>query len=124
MVRIVLDWEQVKIWLSATTGLSHHDFHLLLGVLLTLAFTRLLRMSLGAWTPLAIVLALELVNEAFDFTRYYIDGYPWSPGPMLVDIALTIVPPLAIVLAARWQSDHYHRFRRRSFVVPARVMPR
>lgn len=124
MVRIVLDWEQVKIWLSETTGLSHHDFHLLLGVLLMLAFTRLLRMPLGAWTPLAIVLALELVNEAFDFTRYYIDSYPWGPGPMLVDIALTIVPPLAIVLAARWQSDHYHRFRRRMFAVPAWVAPR
>lgn len=113
MVRIILDWEQVKVWLSASTGLSHHDFHLLLGVLLTLGFTRMLRLPLGAWLPLLIVLGLELVNEAFDFARYHIDSYPWGPGPMLVDIALTMVPPLLIVLAARWQSPGFHRFRRR-----------
>ena len=67
----------------------------------------------GRVVPLLIVLALELVNEALDFTRYYIDGYPWGPGPMLVDIALTMLPPLAIVLAARWDSFDFYRFRRR-----------
>ena len=113
MITLVLDWEAFKVWLTATTGLSHHDWHLLLGVLLTLGFTRLLRLPLGAWIPLLIVLALELVNEALDFTRYHIDGYPWGPGPMLVDIALTMLPPLAIVLAARWDSLDFYRFRRR-----------
>jgi hypothetical protein len=114
MIAIVLDWEQVKVWLSASTGLSHHDFHLLLGVLLMLALTRLLRLPLGAWLPWLIVFGLELVNEAFDFTRYYIDHYPWGPVPMLVDIALTMLPPLAILLAARWRSPHFRRFKRRS----------
>lgn len=70
-------------------------------MLFTLGFTRLLRLPLGVWIPLLIVLALELVNEGLDFTRYHIDGYPWGPGPMVVDIALTMLPPLAIVLAAR-----------------------
>lgn len=113
MIALVLDWEAFKVWLTATTGLSHHDWHLLLGVLLTLAFTRLLRLPLGTWPPLLIVLALELVNEALDFTRYHIDGYPWGPGPMMVDIALTMLPPLAIVLAARWDSLDFYRFTRR-----------
>lgn len=113
MVSIVLAWEQLKVWLSASTGLSHHDFHLILGVLLTLGFTRLLRLPLGSWTPLMIVFGLEMLNEAFDFTRYYIDSYPWGPGPMLIDIAITMLPPLAIVLAARWDSPEYRRFRHR-----------
>jgi len=113
MIALVLDWEAFKVWLTATTGLSHHDWHLLLGVLLTLGFTWLLRLPLGAWVPLLIVLALELVNEVLDFTRYHIDGYPWGPGPMMVDIALTMLPPLAIVLAARWDSLDFYRFRRR-----------
>ncbi|KQN07397.1 hypothetical protein QP162_20370 [Sphingomonas aurantiaca] len=113
MIALVLDWEAFKVWLTVTTGLSHHDWHLLLGVLLMLGFTRLLRLPLGAWVPLLIVLGLELVNEALDFTRYHIDGYPWGPGPMLVDIALTMLPPLAIVLAARWDSFDFYRFRRR-----------
>ena len=123
MVGIILWWEQVKVWLSASTGLTHHDFHLLLGVLLTLGFTRLLRLPLGAWTPLGLVLGLELVNETFDYTRYAIGGYPWTPGPTLVDIALTIGPPLAIVLAARWDSPRFRLFRRRPvFVIPVVVV--
>jgi hypothetical protein len=113
MIALVLDWEAFKVWLTATTGLSHHDWHLLLGVLLTLGFTRLLRLPLGTWPPLLIVLALELVNEALDFTRYHVDSYPWGPGPTMVDIALTMLPPLAIVLAARWDSLDFYRFRRR-----------
>ncbi len=113
MIALVLDWEMFKVWLSATSGLTHHDFHLLLGVLLTLGFGWVLRRPLGAWLPLILVFGLELVNEAFDFIRYYIDSYPWGPGPMLVDIALTMLPPLAIVLAARWDSPDFYRFRRR-----------
>jgi len=113
MFALVLDWEAFKVWLTATTGLSHHDYHLLLGVLLTLGIGALLRCPLGSWIPLMIVFALEMVNEASDFTRYYVDAYPWGPGPMLLDIALTMAPPLAIVLAARWDSPYFHRFRRR-----------
>jgi hypothetical protein len=113
MFGIVLDWESFKVWLSATTGLSHHDFHLMLGVLLTLGLGWLLRRPLGSWLPLLIVLGLEMVNEAFDFIRYYVDSYPWTPGPMLIDIAITMLPPLAIVLAARWDTPPFHRFRYR-----------
>lgn len=104
MFKIVLGWEAFKVWLTTETTLSHHDYHLLLGVLLTLGFGWLLRRPLGSWLPLLIVLALELVNEVLDFVRYYVDHYPWGPGPMLIDIALTMVPPLAIVLAARWEA--------------------
>ena len=49
MIALVLGWEAFTVWLTATTGLSHHDWHLLLGVLLTLGFTWLLRLPLGAW---------------------------------------------------------------------------
>jgi hypothetical protein len=110
MVAVVLDWEAFKVWLTATTGLSHHDYHLILGVLLTLGSGWLLRRPLDSWLPLLIVLGLELLNETSDFIRYRIGGYPWGPKPMLVDIALTMLPPLAIVLAARWD-PFFHRLR-------------
>ncbi|WP_029625228.1 hypothetical protein [Sphingomonas sp. PAMC 26605] len=112
MVQIVLDWEAFKVWLSATTGLSHHDIHLIVGVLLTMAFTVVLRVPLWSWRPLSIVLALELVNETFDFARYSIGGYPWGPVPSLIDIALTIVPAGLIVSAARLGSRDRRRQRR------------
>lgn len=122
MFEIVLAYEVFKTWLSDTLGLTHHDLHLMLGVALTLGIGRLMREPLGSFRPLLVVLALELVNEAFDFTRYYVDSYPWGPGPMLVDIAITVLPPLAIVLAARWESPHYRRFRRRA-LAPGAVVP-
>jgi hypothetical protein len=100
----VLGWEAFKDWLSASTGLTHHDYHVLLGIVLTLGLTWLLRRPLGSWLPLLIVLALELLNEASDFTRYYVAGWPWEPEPTLVDIALTMAAPLVIVTIARLTS--------------------
>jgi hypothetical protein len=103
----VLSWESFKNWLSGTTGLTHNDWHILLGLALTLGFTRVLRRPLGSWLPLLLVLALELINETSDFTRYYVAGWPWEPGPTLVDIALTMAAPLAITIIVRMTSPHF-----------------
>ena len=113
MFAAVLDWEDFKTWLSATTHLSHHAIHLILGLALTFAFGRVLRRPLGSFLPLAIVLGLELVNEVFDFVRNLVPGWPLLPGEAAVDIAITIGPPLLVILAARWNSAHFLRFRRR-----------
>ncbi|VVT32426.1 conserved hypothetical protein [Sphingomonas aurantiaca] len=50
--------------------------------------------------PLFIVLVFELIDEAFDFTRYYVDRYTREPGPTLVDTALITLSPLVIVLGS------------------------
>lgn len=103
----VLEWESFKDWLSATTGLTHHDWHMLLGLALTLVFTWALRQPLGSWLPLLLVLALELINEISDFTRYYVAGWPWEPGPTLVDIALTMTAPLLTTIVVRMTSPRF-----------------
>lgn len=113
MFAIVLDWEDFKVWLSATVHLSHHDIHLILGLALTLGLGAVLRRPLGSWLPLLIVFGLEVINELFDFIRYYVPGWPWTPKETLIDIAITILPALAILFAARWNSGHFHHFRRR-----------
>lgn len=110
---VLLNWEAMKDWMSASSGLTHDDFHLILGVLLTLFITRFLRLPLGALLPLLVVFGLELINEAFDFFRFHMDAWPWEPWPSLVDICLTMVPSLTIILAARWNSLEFYRFRRR-----------
>ena len=104
MTFAVESWEAFKDWLSATVHLTHHQLHLVLGVLLLLAFGRLLRRPLGAWLPLLLVLGLELANEVSDFLRYWVAGWPWLPEAALIDIALTIALPLVIVLVARWRA--------------------
>ena len=113
MFEIVLSWEAVKDWLSDSLGLSHHDLHLILGVLLTLMFGWILKDPLGSWRPLGIVFGLEVLNETSDFARYYQAGWPWTPQATLIDIAITIGPPLMIILAARWNSQAFYRFSRR-----------
>jgi hypothetical protein len=107
----VLAWESFKDWLSKSTGLEHHDYHILLGILLTLGLTWLLRRPLGSWLPLLIVLALELVNEASDFARYYMSDWPWTPGPTLFDIAITMAAPLVIVGTARLTAPDFRTSR-------------
>ncbi|WP_156818939.1 hypothetical protein [Sphingomonas sp. Mn802worker] len=101
----LLGWGSFKDWLSETTGLRHHGWHVLLGLALTLGFTWALRRSLGSWLPL-VLLALELVNEVSDFTRYYVSGWPWKPGPTMIDIVLTMAAPLAITIVVRMTSPH------------------
>lgn len=109
MVQLVLGWEAFKVWLSAVSGLTHHDIHLIAGAVLTIVFAKLLRVKLASWRPLTIVLILELINETFDFARYAIGGYPWGPLPSLIDIALTMVPGVLIVVCARLSARRRQR---------------
>lgn len=113
MFGLVLDWEDFKVWLSAATHLTHHDIHLILGVVLTFALGRALRRPLGSFVPLAIVLGLELINEALDFLRNIVPGWPLEYREAAIDVAITVGPALLIILAARWNSNDYYRFRRR-----------
>lgn len=109
MFSIVLAWESFKVWLSSSTHLTHHDLHLVLGLGLTLGFGWALRRPLNSWLPLLIVFGLELINEVFDFARYFVSGWPWTPYESLVDVAITVLPALAIVLAAHYESRYLRR---------------
>ena len=101
MAAIVESWEIFKDWLSAAVHLSHFQLHVTLGLALTVLIGRLLRKPLGSFLPLLIVLVLELANELSDFLRYHLANWPWTPRETLIDIAITMLPPLALVLAAR-----------------------
>ena len=102
MYNIVLGWEAFKDWLSDTLYLTHNNLHLVLGVGLMLGLRWVLHKPLVSWTPWLIVLALETLNEISDFARYYLAGWPWTPQATLVDYALTMLPPLGIIVAARF----------------------
>lgn len=99
--RAVLDWERFKDWLSASVHLTHHQLHVVVGLLLFVLAARLLRRPLRSPLPLLPVAVLELVNEGFDFARYYTSGWPWTAHETLVDIALTLAPPCLVVIASR-----------------------
>lgn len=102
MFAIVLGWEAFKDWLSATVHLTHLQLHLVLGLTLTVAIGWAMRVPLGSWRPWWAVFGLEMLNETSDFTRYYVSNWPWTPWATLREIAVTMLPPLMLVLAARW----------------------
>ena len=99
--RAVLDWERFKDWLSHSVHLTHHQLHVLVGLLLFVLAARVLRRPLASPLPLVPVAVLEAGNEGFDFARYYSSGWPWTAHATLVDIALTLAPPAALMIAAR-----------------------
>ena len=101
MFAIVLSWEAFKDWLAATIHVTHWDLHVIVGVSLFKLFGRLTHRPLTSFLPLLPVAGLEAINEAFDFGRYVMSGWPWTPRSTLIEIALTLLPSMAIIAAAR-----------------------
>lgn len=101
MLSIVLAWETFKDWLAATVHLTHWDLHVILGLGLLIGFGRVLRRPLRSFLPLLPVAVLELLNETLDFLRAYIPHWYWNAHDTAIEIALTLVPPLALILLAR-----------------------
>lgn len=101
MLSIVLAWETFKDWLSATAHLTHWDLHVILGLGFFLVFGRLLRRPLTSFLPLLPVALLELGNEILDFLRAYIPHWAWNFHDTVIEVVLTLGPPLALVLLAR-----------------------
>jgi hypothetical protein len=98
---LVLDWEATKNWLSGELHLSHAVLHIHLGLAIFLLSGWLLRKPFGSLTPWAIVAALELANEASDFTRYHVSGWPWTATNTIEDIVNTLFWPTVLVLLFR-----------------------
>jgi diacylglycerol kinase len=97
------DWYQVKLFIEHATGFSMDALHVIVGVLLQLAFAFLFKSSVARALPLLSVLALELVNEASDF-RVEIWPQPGMQfGESAKDVILTMVLPTLIFLVARYR---------------------
>lgn len=92
--------EIVKDLFRHATGLSDPVLHVLIGTGLYFFFIVLLKRPLRSWLPLAALLAVELLNEAFDAADDFGSIYGVSIRGSLFDIAITMVVPGAIVLCA------------------------
>lgn len=101
MFEIVLAWEAFKDWLSTTLHLTHWHLHIIVGLVLLVLFGRLMRRPLSSFLPLAPIAALEALNEISDFTRYYVSGWPWTPTATAIEVALTLVPPIIVIVLSR-----------------------
>ena len=97
-----MDWHQIKVWLSATTGLSMDALHVHAGVICLVAVALLLRRRLSSPWPWLVVAVVVLINEVYDY-RYEI----WPVREMQRDEAVrdiwnTLLLPTLILLLARF----------------------
>ncbi len=98
-----IDWYQLKLFAEHASGFSMDALHVILGVVLQMAFAFLFRSSLARPLPLLAVLALELVNEAYDFR---VERWPhpgMQTGEAVKDVLLTMLLPTVIFLVARYR---------------------
>lgn len=109
MFAVVLAWEATKEWLSAKLHLTHWDLHVLVGLALFVLFAKTMRRPLTSFAPLVPIGALEMLNEAFDFTRYWVSNWPWEARSTEIEVALTLGPPFVVILVARALSRAEHR---------------
>lgn len=99
-------WGDFKIWLEHSSQVPQSAMHVIVGILLYPLFAKGMKVRWGSWLPLLPILGLELVNEAIDFTRYYLAEWPYSPMKSLGDVALTMAPIGALVTIFRLWGWH------------------
>ena len=92
-------WYQFKLFLEHASGISMDALHILIGFLIFLAAARLMKRTIASPLPWLAVLAMELINEAYDLR---VEVWPnrasqWGEGAK--DILLTMaIPTLMLVL--------------------------
>lgn len=99
-------WGDFKIWLEHSSHVPQAAMHVIVGIALYPIFARWMKVRWGSWLPLLPILGLELVNEAIDFTRYYLAGWPYSPSRSFGDVVLTMAPIGALVIIFRFWGWH------------------
>jgi hypothetical protein len=95
-------WLEIKTLMEHASGWPTDTLHVIGGVVLQLAAALLLRRSVADWRPWAIVLLLQLGNEAHDL---WVEQWP-SLGSQLGEglrdvVATMLVPSLLLVVARR-----------------------
>jgi hypothetical protein len=103
MHRLAVDWYQVKLFIQHASGFSMDALHVIAGVILLFAIAALLRSSVARRRPLLVVLIIEIINEASDFTLEFWPDLGMQAGEAAKDVILTMAVPTMIFVAARYR---------------------
>ena len=99
----IYDWHQVKLFIEHASGISMDALHILVGFALFLLAARLLKTSVASPLPWLILLALELLNEAYDLHVERWPTFASQLGEGGKDILLTMALPTLLLVTARWR---------------------
>lgn len=107
-------WHNGKLFIEYSLRIEHGTLHVIVGVLLWLAFALLVRRPITAWLPWLLVFAVILWNEIVDL---WLEVWP-EPGRQygegVKDLLLTMFVPTILMLAARYRPDLFRASARRS----------
>lgn len=98
-------WHQGKIFIEYTLRIEHGTLHVIVGMLLWIAFALLVRRPLTSWTPWLMIFAIILWNEIVDlwFEVWPEPGRQYGEGAK--DLLLTMFVPTVLMLTARTRPD-------------------
>lgn len=87
---------RAKVWLSNTLRLDHSTLHVHVGMVIWVVCVAVAG-DIGAWWPLAVVVAAELFNELLDRLR----NGDWQLPDTLSDIVNSVFWPAVLFALAR-----------------------
>ena len=101
VVAIMTSWHEGKLFIEHSVSVSHDSLHVIIGVLIWLAFALLLRRPVTSWKPWFWLLAIILWNETVDL---WMEQWP-DPGQQYgegaKDVIVTMLVPSLIMFVAR-----------------------
>ena len=106
-------WHQGKLFIEHAVSISHDSLHLIVGVLVWVAVALVSRRSLTGWVPWAWTFAFIFWNETVDLwvERWPDAGMQFGEGAK--DLALTMLLPTLLMLAARARPDLFRAMPRK-----------
>jgi hypothetical protein len=114
IVAAMSSWHQGKLFIEHSLSISHDSIHIIVGMLLWLAFGLLLRRPLTSWRPWVWLFAVILWNETVDLwiERWPDPGQQYGEGAK--DLILTMLVPTILIAAARLRPDLFMASARKS----------
>lgn len=96
--------QEAKAWLLLHVGLEKDALHIYVALMLVFGSVLLFRWSLRSWKPPALVFAVMMIGEAWDFRDGSLTSVPWqsSLAGSWHDMWNTMFWPLAILALARF----------------------
>lgn len=98
----LISWYQLKLFIAHASGISMDAWHIIVGVVAFLGLARLLDSDVTRPMPWLLLLAAELINEAYDI---HIERWPdlgSQLGEGVKDVMLTMALPTLIAIVSRY----------------------
>ena len=95
-------FQETKLWLVATLGLSKDALHICVGLAVFLIAAAIFRARLRDAKPLAAVIVVALAGEAWDLIETWVAGEVLRWDRSWHDVWVTALWPAILFALARW----------------------